>query len=310
MFDSFRKHTYPIGIDIGDEGLKVVQLSMKQKAIALVSADRREQPQDIKKDSGPWQRWAVESLCELTGNGRFCGKEVVAMMPARDVFIDNVRIAATDNANMEEMILARIKQKLPFEAEQSLIRHIPTENDNVIVIATERAKVDRHLAIYESANLQIKSLSVWPIALVNIYTGFFGRRASDIETIVMLLDIESNYTNVAICRHSKLLFARCIPIGAKDIESENMLDRLIYELTACRKHFDFMYKKIPIERMLFLSGKSVDSKLCAEIAKKLETPAQIGDCLAVVEPAGSHGFGIDEKENQYSWAAAFGLSLS
>ena len=207
-------------------------------------------------------------------------------------------------------MFSEIKQKLPFEADDAMIKCIQTEEDNVLVIAAERKKIDRHLAIYEKANLQIKSIAVWPVALTNSYIKFFGRRKTDIEAIVMLLDIEANCTNVVICRHKNLLFARSIPIGAKQLDGEKMVTRLVLELTACRRHFGSLYRGARIERLIFLSDRAVDRNVCATIAKQLEMPAQIGDCLKAVEIGDPCGSGVDRRGCKFSWATAFGLSLS
>jgi len=179
-----------------------------------------------------------------------------------------------------------------------------------VVIAAERKKVDRHLAIYEKTNLQIKSISIWPVALANCYTRFFGRRKSDIEAIVMLLDIEPDCTNVVICRHKNILFARSIPIGSKQLDTDEILARLTLELTACRRHFTTMYNKAQIERVIFLSGQTVDRDTCTTIAERLELPAQMGDCLAAVKIVDPCDSGVDRRGCRINWATAFGLSLS
>jgi hypothetical protein len=81
-----------------------------------------------------------------------------------------------------------------------------------------------------------------------------------------------------------------------------------------------------IERLIFLSSQTtVDKEIYITIAKQLDIPAQVGDCLAAVEildpvclggnrrhdgdkePAGAP---IDRRNCEVNWATAFGLSLS
>ncbi|GAF80210.1 unnamed protein product [marine sediment metagenome] len=272
-------------------------------------------------------------------------------MPADEVFIDHIKMPKIkDEApnpakgiwsglsfvkyrewehgpddKMQEAILSKIKQKLPFDSDDVMVRYVPAEDDNVLVIAVQREKIDRHLAIYEKANLQIKSIGIWPMALANSYVSFFGRRKIDIEAIVMLLDMGANYTNVVICRHKDLLFARSIPMGAKLLEStcqpdegqgprtSEVINRLVLELNGCRRQFSSMHRRAQIERLIFLSGSrlaGMDSRdIYTTIAKQLEMPAQMGDCLAAVEMTDPYGSGIDRRQCQFSWAVAFGLSL-
>ena len=140
----------------------------------------------------------------------------------------------------------------------------------------------------------------------------------------MLLDIEPEMTKVVICRHQNLLFARLISIGAKHLgeglggdedspatDGNEMITRLVLELTGCRRHFASMYRKAQMEHLIFLSGETVNKQICTAIAKQLELPAQMGDCLAAVEmPAGTNDGGIDRRGCKINWATAFGLSLS
>jgi len=320
MFCFLKNHTYPIGVDIGDDTLKVVQLANNRKGVSLIAAGSENRPADIKPGSANWQRWAVEAISKLTANGKFRGRNVVAAMPASDVFIDHIKMPKTNDDKLQDAIFSKIKQKLPIEPEDAMIKYIPTEQDNVLVIATERKIIDRHLAIYEKAQLAIKSISVWPAALTNSYASFFGRRKADTEVIVMLTCIEDNCTNVVICRHKNPLFARSIPIGAKQLEADGIVTRLVLELASCRQHFGSMHRRAQIERLIFLSARAEHKDICGTIAKQLEMPAQIGDCLAAIEIASPCNSDVDrrvpasagtapQKQGQVNWATAFGLSL-
>jgi len=317
MFWLSNNHAYPIGVDMGDDGVKLVQLCNNGKGVNLIASGSENRPAEVKAGSGDWQRWAIEVIRRLTSNGEFRGRAVVATIPASEVFIDHIKmpkIKGEKDTKPEDVLLSRIKQKLPFEPDDAMIKYILTEGDNALVIATEREKIDRHLAIYEKANLQIKTIAVWPAALANSYVKFFGRRKTDIEAIVMLICIEASCTNIVICRHKNPLFARSIPIGAASLGSgqdDEVMGRLVLELNGCRRQFGSMYRNTQIERLIFLSGQVVDKDVCTIIAKQLEMPAQMGDCLAAVEiPVGRDGPVVDRRGCQVNWATAFGLSLS
>ncbi len=334
-----RGKCHPIGVDISNGVLKLAQLASNPKGTVLVAADSRNCPEQIEPGSAEWQRWTINAISELTANGRFRGKNAAAAVAPGDVFIDHIRIppSAEGPANtktagkkrhseqlLQNSIVSKIKQKLPFEAEQAMIKYIPTEDDNAVAVATERKKIDRHLAIYERANLHISSITVWPLALVNTYVQFFGRRKSDIDAVVMLLDMEPERTNVVICRHKNLLFACSIFMGTSQLgavadksgsaaRNDEMTARLVLELTGCRRHFSSIYKKARLERLIFLSGRSADRNICTAIAKQMELPAQMGDCLAAVRMpalADANGPDIDRRQCQINWATAFGLGLS
>lgn len=325
MFGLLKKHTYSIGIDIEDYNLRLAQLSSNGKGLNLLAGKKQDRPDDMKPGSSDWQRWIIENIHLSTVYGSFRGKEVVATMPTSEVFIDHIKKPKEDNGKLQDAIFSKIKQKLPFEPLQknTMIQYIPTEQDNILVMATERRIIDRHLAIYEEAGLAIKSICVWPVALANCYMQFFGRRKTDLEAIVMLVYIERNHTNVVICRHKNPLFARSLSIGSERLNDEKVVSRLVLELTACKRQFGLLYRNSQIERLIFLSGQSVERDIYATIAKQMEMPAQMGDCMAAVNIPDTCHLGkefkddkknvsgpVDRRDCQVNWAVAFGLSLS
>ena len=331
MFRFLKSRAYSIGVDIGHDSIKLAQLAVKKEGISLIAGRSERCPESVKPGSAAWQKWAVQAIREATANYRFRSRNVIAAIPANDVFIDHVKVGtqfysrspngsaelAANDEKLLQVVLSKVKQKLPFESDNAMIKCLPTEDDNILVMATERKIIDRHLAIYEKAGLTIKSIGAWPVALANCYSRFFGRRQADLTAIVMLLGIESNCTNVVICRHSRPLFACSIPIGTTQlvpdqVGDERIVTGLTLELIACRRRFASMYTGAQIERLIFLSAPVVDADICTTIAKQMEIQAQMGDCLAAVEIENPYRSGIDRRNgsSNINWAIAFGLSLS
>jgi hypothetical protein len=209
-------------------------------------------------------------------------------------------------------MFARIKQAMPagYRKENTMLKCVSTDQENGIVIAVDRETVNRHLAIYEKSGLGIRSIGVWPEALVNCYVRFFGRRRTDRDAVVMLVNVEETCTEVVICRHVNLLFAQSIPIGCKRLADPDSINHYALEVAACRRDFVAMYHHVDIERLIFLSGQSTDTAIYGTVAKQLQIQAQIGDCLVAVEVPESLSKTLDRRDKHVSWAMAFGLSLA
>jgi Tfp pilus assembly PilM family ATPase len=325
MLGLSKNHIYPIGVDVRHDSLKLAQLGSNGESISVIAGNMKQRPEHIEPGSSDWQKWTIENIRLLTTYGDFRGKEVIAAMPETDVFIDHIKMPKKNNCKPRDAIFSKIKQKLPFEPleENTVMQYIETEQDNVLVMASDRMIIDRHLAVYEKAGLSIKAIGVWPLALISCYVRFFGRRKSDLEAIVMLICMEEDCTNVVVCRHKSLLFAHSIPIGLNNLVDEQTVSRLVMEITSCKRQFNMMYRNAQIERLIFLSGQAVNKNVCATIARQLEMPAQVGDCLAAVEIAKScrlsrevenskenTGGQIDRRDCPDNWAVTFGLSLS
>lgn len=319
MFGFLKNNIYPIGVDMGDDGLKMAQLEENGTGVSLIAGGSQGCPVDVKPGSTEWQLWAIKAVSELKASEKFRGKDIIATIPQSEVFIDHVKLSRVNKEKYEDTIFSRIKQKLPFDRADAMIRYIPTEDDMVVSIASQRQKIDRHLAIYEKANLKIRSLGVWPLALISSYVRFFGRRQNDLQATVCLLGMETNHTNLVICRHKKLLFARSLDVGVSQLcqdKTSDSVEKIISELTACKRLFSSMYKQVELQRLVFLSGSlpnDMDKNVCSAIAKELCMPAQIGDCLEAVNistGSSNDGSGIDRRQYQFGWDTSFGLSLS
>ena len=318
MFDFLKKRIFPTGVDLGTSYLKMAQLGFDGNQFFLHAAGREERPKDVEPGSAQWQRWVAATAKEMVGKGGFSGRQVVTAMPADDVFIDQIKIPKTAEEKIEEAVLVKIKPKLPFDPSGAMVKYVVSEGQcgngemGVLVMAGERQTVDRHIAIYEKANLEICGMSVWPLAMTNSYVKFFGRRAEDREIVAMLVDIGANHTNIVVCRYSNLLLARMITIGFRQFEYDEMLERLIDEMNACCRYFELVSEGAQIHRLVLISGRSVDRTICervATLAKGMQIPAQIGDVLAAVQVHRGCRFDIERRGRQVDWATAFGLSL-
>jgi Tfp pilus assembly PilM family ATPase len=312
MLDFLKKQSSAIGLDIGDDIVKIAQLNGNGGDPALAAAGSENRPSDIERGSAGWQRWVINAIHNVLDNSKFNGKNAVACLPARDIFIEYARVAGSSTMPVEklnEFILPKMKSKLPFDATDAIIKYVPTADDNVIVLATERQKVEINLAIYERVPVSVKSIAVWPQVLANCYAKFFARRRTDVESIVMLADVGPEGVNVVISRHKNLLFARSLDFGLDQLNGEDG-SRLALELNACRRSFGSMYRSGQIERLIFLSGNAVNKETFAKIAKQMELPAQMGDCLAAVKIENPWNCKVERRGCRESWATSFGLSLS
>jgi Tfp pilus assembly PilM family ATPase len=313
MLDFLKKQSNAIGLDIGDDIVKVAQLDVNESNEVVLSAGGSEnRPSSIERGSAGWQRWVISAVHNVVENSKFNGKNAVACLPARDIFIDYARVGSSNNMPSEklnEFIFPKIKGKLPFDSADAIIKYVPAEDDNVIVLASERQRIEIHLAIYERVPVSVKSIAVWPLALTSCYVKFFGRRSTDLESIVMLADMGPERVNVVICRHKNLLYARSLDFGLDQLNGEDG-SRLALELNACRRSFGSMYRSGQIERLIFLSGNAVNKETFAKIAKQMELPAQMGNCLAAAKIENPWNCKVEIRGCRESWATAFGLSLS
>jgi Tfp pilus assembly PilM family ATPase len=321
MFSFLKSQTCPIGIDVGSGTLNLAQMGWDNDGLYLLAGANDVVPDGIEYGTGTWQRWAVSRLKAFRAERQFRGRDVVATLPGNDVFIDQVKVPRVAPEQLREAVLSRIAPKLPCEPKECLVQYVVTREGtksgagelDVLVMAAERTKVDRHLAVYENANLKVVAIGVWPLALTASYVTFFGRRTTDRDDIAMLLEIRNDVTHVAICKHKDLLFARLVPVGRMHLTSGEAMGRLILEIAACQRHFESISGMARIDRILLFAGQNVEKVICdnlAQLAQKMQVAAQLADVTAAVEMRMSGELGVDRRSGSENWATAFGLGLS
>lgn len=317
MLDFLKKHIYPVGVDLSSTHLKLAQLAYDGKGIYLHSAGYERMPESIEPGTGDWQRWAAKTTKSIVTSSGFRKNGVITAMPPNDLFIEQIKLPRSAMENITETVYNKVKKRLPFDPANALVKHVITDQHStgeidVLVMAAERQNVDRHLAIYEKAGLQVKGITVWPLAMTNTYLKLFGRRQSDQQTVILLMDTCINHTNIVICKHDELLFARVIPIGLSHIEQGQRTQRLIAETDACCRYFESISGGASVQKIIFLAGRAVAKSTCMAVAKfaqSMNVPAQVGDVIAAVYIPKGPIPGIDRRKPQIDWAIAFGLSL-
>jgi Tfp pilus assembly PilM family ATPase len=319
MLNWFGKYVCPIGVDLGNGFLRMAQIGFNGSGPYLHAAGIVARPQGVEPQSPAWQRWAIDAIKDLLRKGDFKGKSVITALASEDLFIEQMKVPYHAAAKLDEVILPRIQKKLPFTIEEGMIHCIPVEigsnkaaEVDVIVIAAERRKIDRHLAIYENAGLDVAEMSIWPTALINSYHQFFCRRKTDQNRVVILLDVGSHFCNVVIGCGGELLFARLIPTGYVHLSQDQTVQRLMAEVDSCCHYFETIAEKFPIEQILLLVGKNTNKDLCdkvVELAQKMQISAQIGDVLLAVQARKEVAGMVERRNSNVDWAVAFGLSL-
>ena len=310
MLDFFGNHTYPIGVDMGNDALTLVQMANGGNNIRLFAAECIEYPPDIKPGTTAWQRWAIKTTTESVAHGRFQGKKAIAAMSAGEVFIDTIQMPKAPKDKLHDAILSHLKPKLRINPEDVLMEHVKTDSENILVMATDRTKLYRHLAIYEKTRLKVGSISVWPMAVLKAYTHLWARHLGQNDKPVMLLDIGKSSTNIVICDSKNLYFAHSAPVGANNLDIDRMVDLLKSEMDMCRARFRSIHKGPQVNHIIFVSGHAVDKEICSKIAQVAKMSAQIGDCIDAVGANRADKHGHKNNYRPANWITAMGLSLS
>jgi Tfp pilus assembly PilM family ATPase len=296
-------------MSIGDNALTLVQMTENTDSVRLQAADSIEYPKDIQLGSPSWQKWTIETLTKSIEHGQFQGNKVIAALPPSEVFIDTIKISKKAESKLDDIIRDHLKRK-NITPENMLIKHFEADTENILVMASDKTRLHRNLAIYEKAYLDVVALSAWPMANQKAYSHFWARRLGQDDKPVMLLDIGKSHTYIVICDRVTVYFAHASPVGAQKLESERMVDLLNSEMDMCRVKFRSIYKGFHINHLIFVSGHTIDKDIYTEIATRAQMQARIGDCLEAVGVSRHDQAALKSHAPHANWITAVGLSLS
>jgi len=311
MLGVLTKTTCPIGVALSYDSLKMAQLATYGEEIRIIGYKSITGVAHDPPDGPPWQRWAINALRYARAHGQFRGRDTVVALPPSGLFIDHVEYPRGGQSKLEDAIFAKIKRRIPtgWTRDSVIIKCIPTEQDNALVMAVQRATIDRQLAVYERARLRVKSIAVWPMAMAKCYARLFGQHVRDRDAVVMLVDIQSNCTNLVICRDESPLFASSIPIGVRQLWGPGDTGRLVRELDLSAKQHVSLYRDAGIERLIFLSASRVTPEIGQALGAELGVPVQLANCEVTLGMENAAATDSNGDPMQASWALACGLSL-
>lgn len=89
------------------------------------------------------------------------------------------------------------------------------------------------------------------------------------------------------------------------------LQKLIGEITLCRRYHEATFQSLPVQRAVFVGGEAKNKGLCAFVARELGLAACVGDPMSRLSKASElpPESGLDRRGPQPDWAVALGLSL-
>jgi Tfp pilus assembly PilM family ATPase len=319
LFNLFAESVFPIGVEIAPAFVRMAQLGRSNKRIGLSAGGSKPLPEGIEPYSGQWQRCVIEAIGSIYSEAPFKSKNVVTIIPSGDVLSREIKRNLGDKG-AEEIINSEAKNLLPGDSEGAVVKYIilnpggdSSGEKDILILAAEKFKVERHLAIFEQAGMNAKAVTAWPMVLVNCYINFFGRRKTDAETVVLLINATATGCNAVICQKENILFARSIPFGTGTFAEPNAGEKLATEIEACIRYFQTTIKTAAVERIILLTNEGAGQRLkecILAVAKKYEMPAHIGDVLAAITNHDTYKRGIDGRGAKDDWTTVFGLSLS
>ncbi len=218
------RKTYPIGLDLGTQCIKMLQLEPTQGSIHVVAAGQYTFPVELDGNSPERAEMAIQAVKKLLKQNPFRGRKVISALPDSEVTVKVVRLSQLSSAQVEQAIWFAAAEKLPFDIQSAQLQYIPAghiqQGDDIrnemIVLAARNQDVLDHIGLLSAMSLEPVAIDAGPCAL---FRGFerFLLRGEDEKEVSFIIDIGAATTKVVIGHGAEVAFVKIIKLGSQDL---------------------------------------------------------------------------------------------
>lgn len=215
----------PIGLDIGQHGIKMLQLDTVGKAISAVGAARYTFPAEAADDPALRRRLAVEAVTNMLVSGSFRGRRVVTCLRCNELSIKQVRMPRMSPTELQSAVVWEANERFDFHVDPDLLHYLVAgkvheEGDarsEIILLGAREEVVDEHLKMLTEMGLYPVCLDAEPACLFRSFERFL-RRQADTKTVTMLAEVGASGTRVLFGCGRQLKFIKAVPIGGRKLD--------------------------------------------------------------------------------------------
>lgn len=201
------------GLDIGTNAVRLVQLSGGPAKFSLVAFGSAQLPPGIaQSDSKLDLQKIAKTINDLMKSAGVSTKNVVSSIPGTSVFNAVVTLPPMSQQELQKAIKYQTEQNIPLKIDEvkydwQVIKQDPTSKElTIMIIAAAKTKVERMMMLFEAAGLNVLALETATVAMARSLV-------TPNEPLVMILDIGSTTTEIAIVENGILAQTRSFPLA-------------------------------------------------------------------------------------------------
>lgn len=215
-----RAQVLPIGVDIGHDSIKMLQVEAVGTSLEVTAAARMPLPPEAKADPTRRLPCAADLIRQMLRLHPFRGRRIVAALPRDIVTAKNLRLPPIPASEVAAVVKFEARNVFPFDVEQARVHYLAagevrqgTElRQEVIVMAARNDDVNAVVEHLHRSGAILESLDTEPCALYRSVERFI-RRKEDENDVHVLVDVGARRSQVVIGRGHDISFIKPIDIG-------------------------------------------------------------------------------------------------
>ncbi len=217
----------PIGLDIGYNSVKMIQLVTSGGQTSVLAADKVRLDPGVNGDGQSRRNLVVSAIKQMLARGNFRGRNVVSCLPSDKLKITSLRIAETEFDQIEHAVRKEVVRRFGFDPDKDAMNCVVAgdvrEGDEIkselIVLVADDETIRSHIDMLEEARVRPVAIDTVPCALFRSFERW-QRRQEDREHTVVFVDVGSQFTTVVFGRGGEISFVKQIPIGGERFSRE------------------------------------------------------------------------------------------
>jgi type IV pilus assembly protein PilM len=288
MWSLKRPNIQPIGLDLGHDSVKLMQLevckSVKGRSLSVVAAAKQAIPEEARKNPARRVELAAPVIERLLAQQPFVGRKVVATLPRELLHVKHFRLPLLPPDELEAAVKREALTVFPFDIEDARIEYLPAgevrqgnqARQEVMVLAAKNADIDTYLQQLDRCGVVVAALDS---EITGIFRAFerFVRRRDDERDVQMVIDIGARRTQVIICKGRDISFYKPVEIGGLHLLDaiSRKLGITVDEARALRQRLleseepgdgPITAKRDPVRQAVLDSTRSVAEELSQELS--------------------------------------------
>ncbi len=215
------KKTLPTTIEITDTHIKLLQAKIVRKKAVLFNCQIRPLNQFTDDE-------IVKVLTEVALAKNVSSDSLTIVIPRRLVIVKQMKLPSVDKVEIKKMIGLQLVSHIPYPVEEVIYDYTILEKETsgytrVLISVVHKEITDRYLRIFKRIGISFHRLTISSVGLLGWwdYQQRQAKVASNVSVAVVNIDI--NHTEVCFLNQKKVLYARSINYGSRDLSEENML---------------------------------------------------------------------------------------
>jgi len=210
----------PIGLDIGNDYIKMIQLVCGKGHISVQAAGKMRIDNCVKDDPKEKRKFIISAMSQMLEEGNFSGGNVISSLPGDKLKVTSLRLGKFEPSEIEQLLKKEVSQRFGLDPDKDVMNYMPAGTvkqgneikNELILFAASDETIKNHIELLEESGLRPVAIDTVPCALFRNF-GRMLKREKDLEGTVVLIDVGSRFTTVVFGCRGEISFVKQIPMG-------------------------------------------------------------------------------------------------